>query len=267
MIETKVLTAEQLAFYRENGFLIVESVLTPQECDELNERAVEVVNGKVKLAEGNDVWFEPSAEEKGWVSKEKPNPLYLFKIGHQMHWTDPVFRHYAMHERILDILNELVGPDLKCVQSMYIDKPKNIGVGQPYHQDSHYLRTDPDTLIGVWIACDDVDAENGCLHVIPGSQGEPIHPHETPVDPEQRKYFLEVLSARSREETACPLKKGSAVFFPGTMLHRSGNNYTSDRQRRAYVLHYCDARSRWVNNPNARNPHLLVRGRQYPGCV
>jgi phytanoyl-CoA hydroxylase len=264
---TYVLTEEQKKFYREQGFLIVENLYTPEECDELNARAVDVVNGKVKLAAGSDVYMEPSAVEQGLTSKENPDPAYLFKIGHQMHVADPVFRYYAMHERTVDILNELVGPDVKCVQSMFIDKPSNIGVGQPYHQDSHYLKTKPDTLIAAWVACDDVNVENGCLHVIPGSQHDPIHPHEVPIDPSQRKYFQEVHSARERKEVACSLAKGSAVFFPGTMLHRSGNNHTADRQRRAYVLHYADARSQWLSDPKARNPHLLVRGRQYPGCL
>lgn len=260
-------STDQLAFYQEHGYLIVEDVLTAAECDELNAYAADTVNGKVKLADGNGIWMEPEALEKGWVTVEEPNPDYLFKIGHQMHQTDPVYRYYAMHDKVCDLLNLLIGPDIKCVQSMYIDKPRNIGVGQPYHQDSHYLKTDPDTLLAVWIACDDVDVSNGCLHVVPGSQLDPIHPHEQPIDPAQRYHFQEVYGAKERKEVACELKKGSAVFFPGRLLHRSGNNHSPDRQRRAYVCHYAGAASRWMSNPSARNPHLLVRGRQYPGCL
>jgi phytanoyl-CoA hydroxylase len=252
--------------YQEQGFLIVENLFTPEECDELNQRAADVVLGKIKLAEGSEIYMEPDALKLGLVTVEQPDPAYLFKLGHQMHVSDPVFRYYAMHDRILDILTHLTGPDLKCVQSMFIDKPKKLGVGQPYHQDSHYLKTDPDTLIAVWIACDDVDVANGGLHVVPGSQHDPIHPHEKPINEEQ-SYYHEVHSARERTEAACNLKKGSAVFFTGRTLHRSGNNETSDRQRRAYVLHYANARSLWLSNPSARNPHLLVRGRQYPGCL
>jgi phytanoyl-CoA hydroxylase len=62
---------------------------------------------------------------------------------------------------------------------------------------------------------------------------------------------------------AVPLKRGSGVFFPGRMLHRSGNNHTG-RRRRAYVLHYGDAHSRWLSDPKAKNPFLLVCGREYP---
>jgi hypothetical protein len=51
--------------------------------------------------------------------------------------------------------------------------------------------------------------------------------------------YIEVHSAQTQPEHAVPLKRSSGVFFPGRMLHRSGNNHTS-RWRRAYVLHYGD---------------------------
>ncbi|WP_274365259.1 phytanoyl-CoA dioxygenase family protein [Paenibacillus thermotolerans] len=260
------LSKADIDFYKEHGYLIVRNLLSDEECDEIIVRAEDVVLGKVNLADGNGIWYEPEAVEKGYVSPERPNPDYLFKIGHSMHQTDLVFRYYAMHDKIADALTDLIGPDIKCVQSMYIDKPANLGVGQPYHQDSYYLKTEPDTLTAVWIACDDVDIANGCLHVVPGSQKDEIHPHETPLDPKQRVHFLEVMSARGKAEVACELKKGDAVFFPGRLLHRSGNNHTSDRHRRAYVLHYADAKSKGIGG-SPKNPHLLVRGRQYPGCL
>ncbi|AZN39642.1 phytanoyl-CoA dioxygenase family protein [Paenibacillus albus] len=260
-------TAEELKHYREQGFLIVHQLYTPEECDQIIARAEGMVDGTVPMYRGNALYMEPEAVLQGLVSDEKPNAEYLFKIGHEMHLSDPVFRYYAMHDKIADVLNAIIGPDIKCIQSMYIDKPRNLGIGQPYHQDSHYLKTVPDTVIGVWIACDDVDVANGCLHVIPGSQNSQIYPHDAPVDIMQRKYFQEVHAARTMREVPCILPKGSAVFFPGTLLHRSGNNVTEDRQRRAYVVHYADAQSKPGRAPAVPNPHLLVRGRQYPGCI
>lgn len=283
-------TKKQLQHYKEQGYLIIENLFTEEECETLNQRAKDVVEGRVKLAEGNGIWMEADAVEFGLISNQglkkegasyrmeaDTNYLegeliiqeswydYLFKIGHRMHQSDPIFKHFACHPNIMDVLEPLIGPDIKCIQSMFIDKPRQIGIGQPYHQDSWYLKTDPETLTALWVACDDADLDNGCLHVIPGSHREPVHPHEKPIDPAQRIY-AEVHSARSRREIAVPLKKGSGVFFPGHMLHRSGNNL-SERKRRSYVLHYGDAKSKWLNNPNAKNPFLLVRGKEYPGCL
>lgn len=39
-----------------------------------------------------------------------------------------------------------------------------------------YIAVYPDTLIGTWLALDDIDEENGCLWVVPGSNNEPVYP-------------------------------------------------------------------------------------------
>jgi len=257
-----VTTDERLLQYRRQGFMVIEDLLTAAECDELNGYAADVVRGKIALTGKNAIWMEPDAVEQGFSKGQTPE--YLFKIGHQMHMDDSVFQKYAVHPALVGILKKIVGPDVKCVQSMFLDKPPHLGVGQPYHQDSWYLKTDPDTLMAVWIACDDADRENGCLHVIPGSQNDPIFPHEKPVDHRQQKIYIEVHSARTRPERSVPLQKGSAVLFTGHMLHRSGHN-TTDRHRRAYVLHYANAHSRWLNDPSLKNPFLRVCGREYKG--
>jgi phytanoyl-CoA hydroxylase len=258
-------THAEVERYREQGYLVVADLYTPEECDALCRHARDVVEGRVPLAVGDRVWIEPAAEEQELVD-ETNRWDYLFKIGHHMYKTDAVFRELACHPRVVAVLRELIGPNVKCVQTMYLDKPRGLGVGQPYHQDSHYLRTDPETLLAVWVALDDADTENGCLHVIPRSQNEPVYPHETPVDPAQRKIYVEVHSARTRAEVAVPLPRGSGVFFPGRMLHRSGNNLT-DRKRRAFVAHYASARSRWLWKDDLNHPFLLVCGREYPGCL
>lgn len=259
-----MVTPEQVQHYREHGYLVVNDILTAEESAELNQYAYDVVAGKIPLPPGNGIWMEQAAVDKGLVKGNTPE--YLFKIGHQMHMKDSIFQKYAIHPKLVEVLEHLVGPDIKCVQSMYLDKPPGLGVGQPYHQDSWYLKTAPDTLMAAWIACDDADQENGCLSVIPDSHRDPIFPHEQPVDPEKRKVYVEVHNARSRPEQMVPLKTGSAVFFAGHVLHRSGNNHTN-RRRRSYVLHYADAKSRWLNDPHAKNPFHPVRGREYPGCL
>jgi phytanoyl-CoA hydroxylase len=256
------ISAADLDQYQTHGYLVVENLYTPEECEELSERARDVVEGRLPLQGMDRVWIETAAEEQGLVTATN-RWSYLFKIGHHMHQHDPIFGAFAAHPRLAEVLVALLGPDVKCVQSMFIDKPRDLGVGQPYHQDAHYIKTDPDTLTAAWVALDDADVENGCLHVVPGSQDDPVHPHETPINPAQRSVYLEVPGARTRPEVAVPLKRGSGVFFPGHLLHRSGNNHTS-RRRRSYVLHYADARSRWLRKDDPNHPFLLVAGREYP---
>ncbi len=259
-----MLSENQVRHYREHGYVVVENLIAPADCRRLIEHARDVAEGRASTR--GEVTIEQEAVEQGIVT-EANRFDNLFKIGHQMHHVPGPFHDYAVHPPIVEILTRLIGPDVKCVQSMFIDKPPEVGTGQPYHQDAWYLKTQPDTLMALWLACEDADAENGCLAVIPDSHTEPIHPVEEPVEPMQAKiYRITSVGARERPEAVLPLKAGSGVFFTGHVLHRSGHN-RSDRHRRAYVLHYTDARSQWLNDPTAKNPHLLVAGREYPGCV
>ncbi|MSR82621.1 MAG: hypothetical protein EXS58_06805 [Candidatus Latescibacteria bacterium] len=133
-----LLSEAQRAQYRSQGYLVVEDLFGPADCEALNRHAEAVVMEQVPMPERCAVWLEPDAEAQGLVRPEN-RYQYLFKIGHQMQMSDALFQRYAMHPALVELLEGLVGPDIKCVQSMFIDKPAGLGVGQPYHQDAWYL--------------------------------------------------------------------------------------------------------------------------------
>lgn len=55
---------------------------------------------------------------------------------------------------------------------MFIDKPPRSGTGQPYHQDAWYLKTEPDTLVALWLALEDADEDNGHVYFVPQNNKE-----------------------------------------------------------------------------------------------
>ena len=69
----------------------------------------------------------------------------------QQHRNIPLHEHYLLHPRVLDVLEQLIGPDVMAMQSMLFLKPPQ-QPGQGYHQDSKYITTSPDLLCGAWIA-------------------------------------------------------------------------------------------------------------------
>ena len=71
------------------------------------------MRGGIPLEEGNRVWMEPDALKQGLT--EGDDPEYLFKIGHHMHMSNPVFQKFTAHPNLKTILSHLVGPDVKCV--------------------------------------------------------------------------------------------------------------------------------------------------------
>jgi len=173
-----------------------------------------------------------------------------------------------------------------ALQTMLFVKRPGSG-GQGYHQDSFHILTQPDTLIGAWLALDHADEENGCLQISVGSQHEPVYPDvdehaghggdrllaDIPAiagadDPDERRNGLtRVAATYAGREVAAIMEPGDVVFFGGRVLHRSHANRSATRSRRSFVAHYCNARSYvpWDDEPldgdtMANYRHILARG-------
>jgi phytanoyl-CoA hydroxylase len=205
---------------------------------------------------------------------------------HMLHRELEIHERFMLHPRVLDVVQALVGPDILALQTMLFVKPPG-SVGQGYHQDSFHILTQPDTLIGAWLALDRADEENGCVWVTAGSQTEPIYPDvdeaaghggdvllaDIPAvagadDPDESRNDLTAVAAKyPGREVAAVLDPGDVVFFGGHLLHRSHANTSATRSRRSFVAHYCNARSYvgWDDEPLAEGEmgngrHVLARG-------
>jgi ectoine hydroxylase-related dioxygenase (phytanoyl-CoA dioxygenase family) len=179
---------------------------------------------------------------------------------HMLHRKLALHERYLLHPRVLDVLEVLIGPDVLALQTMLFLKPPG-KPGQGWHQDSYYIPTHPDTLCGAWVAIDDADEANGAMWFARGSHVEPVYPpcpeagygfgdrlvsdvmHVKGVsDADDARNMLSRVAA-NYEHVLVPANAGDVVFFGGHVLHMSKANLTTDRFRRAFVGHYCNARS------------------------
>jgi ectoine hydroxylase-related dioxygenase (phytanoyl-CoA dioxygenase family) len=154
-----------------------------------------------------------------------------------------MLRHLAV-PTIVEVLREIVGPNVKCMQSMLFVKATG-KPGQAWHQDEDFIPTRDRSLTGAWIAMDDATVENGCLWVIPGAHRPGVlWPLEVQEDP-RFDCADEATGFPYRDEDAIPVEvtAGSVVFFNGYLLHRSFPNRASSGYRRALVNHYMRAES------------------------
>ncbi len=165
---------------------------------------------------------------------------------HFPHKLSPLIRETMTHPAIVAVLTQLIGPDVKCMQSMYFVKAAG-KPGQAWHQDEAFIPTRDRSLTAAWIALDDATVENGCLWVLPGSQRSgviwPTRAHGDPdFDATRAAYDFPY-----REEDAVPVEvaAGSVVFFNGYLLHRSLRNRATAGLRRALVFHCMSAQS-WL---------------------
>ena len=71
-----------------------------------------------------------------------------------------VMEKYLAHQTIVDVATQVIGPDVKEMQSMLFIKAAG-KPGQAWHQDEEFIPTRDRTLMGGWIALDDANTENG----------------------------------------------------------------------------------------------------------
>ena len=142
----------------------------------------------------------------------------------------------ARHPRILDYVEDLLGPDFVCWSTHYFCKlgrdPKRV----PWHQDATYWPVRPTMTVTVWLAIDDVDETNSPLRFMPGS-------HRRGAIEYIRAEGQTVLSQevedveRFGEPVVNVLKAGQISIHTSTLLHGSEPN-SSNRRRCGLALRY-----------------------------
>lgn len=233
----KTIDDAQVRFFVEQGYLVVEGLVSPDEVEELRADTVHLARGGYPCEN-----LQP-------LPADLTDDAALRRILciHQPHYISPVMEKYVKHAGICDVLSKITAAHLpfwdgsvKCMQSMLFVKPPTFQ-GQAWHQDEIYIPTRDRSLIGAWIALDEATVENGCLWVIPGShQPGYLYPQRDHNEPEE--YDFAKQSFGFDESLAVPVEVpvGSVVFFNGYLLHKSLKN-RSEVYRRVLVSHYMNA--------------------------
>jgi len=222
-------------YFLEHGYLVVENALSKAEIDALNAEAAEICRGNYGNIRGAQL-AEPGEPDS--------EILRRYLCIHFPHKISALMLQTLAHPAIVDVLTSVIGPNVKCMQSMLFIKASG-KPGQAWHQDEFFIPTRDRSLTGAWIAMDDATVENGCLWVIPGSHRHgiiwPQHVH----DDQRFDCSGEAMHYPYTDDDAVPVevRKGSIVFFNGYLLHRSLPNYAPSGFRRSLVNHYMSAES------------------------
>lgn len=272
-----VVSVEQYRRFRRDGFLIVRGLVSSEEVAALRAHTEDLMQGRLPEQRAGQLDAPPTH----LTPQQKAE--HFLRI-HMLHRQFALHERFLLHPRVLDVLEVIIGPDVLALQTMLFLK----GPGQPgqgWHQDSFYLPTHPDTLCGAWTALDDVDEQNGALWFAQGSHVEPVYPPDSGYgfgdvtlrdlprvrgasNPDDEHNDLAAVAAPYPQVLAT-MRVGDVAFFGGHVLHRSKANWSADRFRRAFVGHYCNARSftQWSGeSPGGEGTgmtngaHILARG-------
>ena len=170
-------------------------------------------------------------------------------------WVDDVMRS----ETILDAVEDLIGPDILCWNTLFWTKEAHSESFVSWHQDLNYWGLDTDELITVWLAISPATLESGCMSVLPGSHKGELMPHTDEYKPDNMlTRGQEIAVAVDESKTvAMPLEPGEASLHNGRLAHASAPNRSADR-RIGLSLHYMPTRTRQLIGDWDRA--ALVRG-------
>ena len=158
-------------------------------------------------------------------------------------WVDNLMRH----DTILDAVEDLIGPDLLCWNTLFWIKEANSGSFVSWHQDLRYWGLDTADLVSVWLALSPASLESGCMRVLPGSHQGELLPHKDEyADGNLLTRGQEIAVEVDEDQTvAMPLNPGEISLHNVRLAHASSPNQSADR-RIGLSLHYMPTKSKQI---------------------
>ena len=280
-----MLTGEQLSFFDDNGYLIVDNVLDQSEViDPVRQEYSELLdelyegwfrqgllntpgggldfNGKLSAAysAGCD-WFQPMDISLPGERIEANTP---------MHFGPAVF-NLLTNARLLDLVEDLIGPEITSnpIQHVRIKPPSSQlrddeirahVTSTAWHQDRGVAHAEADatTMVTVWCAISDATVENGCLQAISGVHKADMLPHCPKVQTAIADGYIDENAA-----VPLPVKSGGVVILHPLTPHASLVNHTKD------FRWSFDIRYNRTGQATGRShfPEFVARSRTNPAAV
>lgn len=191
---------------------------------------------------------------------------------------NPAWLDIVRNPEILDLVEQLIGPDLVLWGVTIFGKPAGVGKATPWHQDGDYYPIEPLETLTVWISLDGSTPEQGCMRYIPGSQREHriFSHHFEHRDDYTLAQVIDDDQVDLSQARDIVLEPGQLAMFDVYLVHGSGPN-RSDRRRMGLVFRIMPATSFYNHHSgkikeDAGSPHgyssralFLLRGNDQTG--
>jgi len=195
--------------------------------------------------------FEEHLAEKGAkLSDELDTP----------HFRDPRLLKFLLHKDVLELVQDIIGPNIGLFSSHFISKDPHVGRRTPWHEDSSYWKGKFDSFDGIvtiWLAIDDSNLANGCLGVIPGTHINGFSEYEG-VDTQSNTFSTEIVKGSFDESKVVwfEIKRGECSLHDARIIHGANAN-TSSTRRCGYTMRYFNLNKKFTGDPQ----HLLWHAR------
>jgi phytanoyl-CoA hydroxylase len=216
-----MLNEQQIQYFRTNGYLAVEQLLTPDEVEQFRQVYDDFLTEKISTGHHrSDLSGKGDGKE---LITQIMRPSVLL----------PELASSSLHQKATALARQLLGEDMDVDFDMLIDKAPQTNAPTPWHQDEAYWIDMPDKrAVSCWIALDVAKQENGCMWFVPGSNHQPLRPHV-----QTGKGGALQCEGVENEAVAVELQPGGCTFHDGRTIHYSRGNST-DGHRRAFIVNF-----------------------------
>ena len=225
IVSNRKLHANERSFYEENGYVVVPDLFPIEELREVDVELVRLVE-EARIKGTSGIGRLGGNRNEGWLM--------------QLGLRSEITQRFVQDERLLDLVQDIVKPGVAIYSAKLTAKmPRSTAICH-WHQDNAYYNAHAlsKTRMSTWIPLIDVNEENGCLWVVPGSHKAGVSEHGQFGG--QCPQSIGPSDMVAEGAIPCPVKAGSILLFSSNLWHHSKGNKT-DQVRRAFIVSYQEA--------------------------
>jgi ectoine hydroxylase-related dioxygenase (phytanoyl-CoA dioxygenase family) len=244
-----MLTEEQLNFYQENGYLLVEGLFDREEAAVWRQEAHDLIERLSAKQSVEATWG--SARQLSTGSQQT-----VLQHCHNVQFYLASFARLLVDERLTGVAADIIGsPNVQLHHNKLFIKPPEKGSPFPMHQDHPYFPHANHSMIAAIVHMDDAPLEKGCVRVVPGSHKLGPLPHNP-----EGSFHLRFEEYPLESAVPCPAKAGDVLFFSYLTIHGSGVN-TSEEARTTILVQMRDPTDPPTNEAHrSRGQGMMLRG-------
>lgn len=233
----KHLTDEQIQAYRRDGCVFPFTLFTREEAAKIRQRFEQL-----------EALIGTEVQQRFRIKAHLPFP-----------WLNDLVRH----PRLLDAIEDIIGPDILCWGSSFFTKDAQDPRFVSWHQDSTYYGLSPPETVTAWVAFTDSKVESGCMRFIPGSHRAGQLKHLETFDNNNLLSRGQTIP-QVHEASAVDIKLNAGEFSLHSefVIHGSNPNKSPGR-RIGFSIHYIGPHVRQTLFPGAAA--AVVRGKDTHG--
>ena len=243
------LTKEQHAFYQENGYILVEGLLTRAEAQSLREECHALIARLSSYGPIDATW---GSAREGMAEAKETQLMHC----HNVQFYSAAFTRLIVDERLTGVAADVIGgPNVQLHHTKMFIKPPEKGSPFPMHQDHPYFPHERHSMIAAIIHFDYAPIEKGCVRVVPRSHKLGPLEHE-----EKGGWHLPFEQYPLESSVPCPAKAGDALFFSYLTVHGSGVNVSSEARTTLLVQMRDPADPPTLKVHESRGQVMMLRG-------